>query len=117
MLYSRALPGVGIVQRQSQNWSRRTVLGAALGANAQTQAPQTQTPQTPSATATSPSPSGSATVDAAFKQADLNADGKLSSEELKQIPALSSRFSDLDKDKDGSVSSTEFSAGVTVKSN
>src|SRR6186997_1956154 len=32
MLYSRALTGVGIVQRQSPGWSRRTLLGAALGA-------------------------------------------------------------------------------------
>ncbi|WP_280151353.1 EF-hand domain-containing protein [Piscinibacter sp. XHJ-5] len=90
------------------------VLGAALGASA-----QTQTPQNPSG-ATSPagsSTSVSATLDAAFKRADTNGDGKLSPDELKQIPSLASRFGDLDTDKDGAISSTEFSAGVTVKSN
>jgi hypothetical protein len=87
-------------------------LATALSATA-----QTQTPQTPStgSTATPPSASGKATLDAAFKQADTDADGKLSNAELSQIPALASKFADLDKNKDGSVSSDEFSAGVAVK--
>jgi hypothetical protein len=87
-------------------------LVTALGATA-----QTQTPQTPSTgTATPPATaSGKATLDAAFKQADTDADGKLSNAELSQIPALASKFADLDKNKDGSVSSDEFSAGVAVK--
>ena len=89
------------------------ILGAALGVGAQTQVPQTATPGATGSAAVD----GAATVDAAFKQADVNADGKLSSDELSQIPALASMFADLDKDKDGAVSSAEFSAGVTVKTN
>ncbi|CAG1019530.1 partial serine/threonine-protein phosphatase 2B regulatory subunit, partial [Burkholderiaceae bacterium] len=67
---------------------------------------------------TTASPAGSqATIDAAFKQADTDADGKLSQAELGRIPALATRFADLDKDKDGSVSTQEFSSGVEVKGN
>jgi hypothetical protein len=89
------------------------IVGAALSTNAQTQAPQTPTTEPASPAAAG----GAATIDAAFKQADVNADGKLSSDELSQFPSLAQRFADLDKDKDGAVSSAEFSAGVTVKSN
>ncbi|HEV7914680.1 MAG TPA: EF-hand domain-containing protein [Albitalea sp.] len=92
------------------------LLGAALGAGAQTSPTPTPTPSagaTPSATGTASV--DAATLDAAFKQADTNHDGKLSSDELKVIPSLASRFADLDKDKDGSISSAEFAAGVSVK--
>lgn len=92
------------------------ILGSAASAQAQTQAPQT--PQTTSPGAAAPAAGGdAATIDAAFKQADTNADGKLSSDELSQYPALAPRFPDLDKDKDGFVSSVEFSSAVTVKGN
>lgn len=87
------------------------VLGVA---HAQYQAPA---PATPVPESTSPAADSSAIVQTAFKRADLNGDGRLSSDELSQFPALSSRFTDLDKDKDGFVSSSEFSAGVTVKTN
>lgn len=83
------------------------VLGVA---QAQSQAPATQMPES-----TSPAADNSSIVETAFKRADLDGDGRLSSEELRQFPALGSRLPDLDKDKDGFVSSTEFSAGVTVK--
>ncbi|HEX6707865.1 MAG TPA: EF-hand domain-containing protein [Albitalea sp.] len=104
-------------------------LGAAMGAQAQTAAPGSQAPAattTAPGTATgtaapttgaSPTSSSAATIEAAFKRADVNGDGRLSSSELAQIPALASKFGDLDKDKDGFVSNAEFSAGVSVKSN
>ncbi len=78
---------------------------------------QTPTPETPVPESTSPAADSSAIVQTAFKRADLNGDGRLSSDELSQFPALSSRLTDLDTDKDGFVSSSEFSAGVTVKTN
>jgi hypothetical protein len=90
------------------------VLGAAVGATA-----QSQTPSGAAGGSTSPgtAANAAATVDAAFKRADTNGDSKLSPDELKQIPQLASRFGDLDTDKDGAISNTEFSAGVTVKAN
>jgi hypothetical protein len=77
---------------------------------------QTATPQTPPA---SPAPTAAeqATLDAAFKAADTVKDGKLSNAELIQIPVLATKFADLDKNKDGFVTSDEFTAGVTVKPN
>jgi len=92
------------------------IFGAALGVSAQTQAPATPQTATPGTTG-SAAVDGAATVEAAFKQADVNADGKLSSDELSAIPELAPRLPDLDKDKDGAVSSAEFSSGVTVKTN
>jgi Ca2+-binding EF-hand superfamily protein len=90
------------------------IIVTGLGTQAQTQTPKM--PQAPSATTTpAPSPAEKATLDAAFKRADTNGDGKLSPAELAQIPALASRFADLDKDKDGSISAAEFSTGVQVK--
>ena len=76
---------------------------------------QTATPQTPPAPA--PTASEQATLDAAFKAADTDKDGKLSNAELIQIPVLATKFADLDKNKDGFVTSDEFTAGVTVKAN
>lgn len=98
--------------------TRGTFAALIVGTGACAQAQATsQTPQTPTA-GTTASPAGSqATIDAAFKQADTDADGKLSQAELGRIPALATRFADLDKDKDGSVSTEEFSSGVEVKGN
>lgn len=85
-------------------------LVAAVGAQAQAQAPQS-----PATGTAAPAAGSQATVDAAFKQADTDRDGKLSGAELSQIPALASKLAELDKNKDGVVSSDEFSAGVTTK--
>lgn len=101
-------------------------LTAAMGAQAQTKTPQTpQTPQVPATTpgagtATEGAAAGGgtqATIDSAFKRADINGDGKLAANEMSVFPSLSARFGDLDKNKDGFVSSEEFTTGVSVKSN
>lgn len=43
-----------------------------------------------------------------FKGADLNGDGQLSREETSAWPALTSGFDEIDRNKDGSISSAEF---------
>lgn len=109
--------------------------GAALGVQAQTQAQQ-PTPTTPSATPgtgagagaganssgtgtaagqTSAASNNQGAVQAAFKRADSNGDGKLAVEELGVFPSL--KMTDLDKNKDGFVSADEFNAGVTARTN
>lgn len=54
-------------------------------------------------------------IDTAFRQTDADGDGKLSSAEVQQHQALAAKFHALDRNKDGFLSSEEFSAGVTVK--
>ncbi|HEX6703967.1 MAG TPA: EF-hand domain-containing protein [Albitalea sp.] len=78
--------------------------GLTLGAYAQTKAPSTEQPAAKGA------------VEAAFKKADANGDGKLSKEEAAKLPAVGSKFDELDKDKDGSLSPEEFSAGYSTAS-
>ena len=58
---------------------------------------------------TEPSAQGSAqSVD--YTKLDANADGSISKDEAKMDPTLSAKFSELDKDKNGTLSSTELSA-------
>lgn len=58
---------------------------------------------------TEPSAQGSAqAVD--YSKLDANADGSISKDEAKADPTLSAKFMDLDKDKNGTLSSTELSA-------
>jgi hypothetical protein len=47
---------------------------------------------------------------AAFKKADKNSDGKLSRDEAASLPAIATKFDDLDKNKDGMLDMTEFGA-------
>lgn len=51
---------------------------------------------------------------AAFMKADANGDGKLSKAEAASLPAIASRFDELDADKDSFLSMTEFSTGLTA---
>jgi hypothetical protein len=53
-------------------------------------------------------------VEAAFNRADANGDGKLSKDEAARMPAISAKFAQLDKDKDGSLSPAEFAAGASA---
>ena len=58
---------------------------------------------------TQPAAQGSAqSVD--YTKLDANADGSISKDEAKMDPTLSAKFSELDKDKNGTLSSTELSA-------
>jgi EF hand len=50
-------------------------------------------------------------AEAAFKRADANGDGKLTKEEAARLPAIAAKFEELDKDKDGALSMSEFTAG------
>jgi len=43
-----------------------------------------------------------------FKDADANGDGKVSKQEAQKQPELSSKFSTLDKNRDGSLDRAEF---------
>lgn len=58
-------------------------------------------------TAAAPS---TADLEAAFKRADTNADGKLSRDEAARLPEVAAKFDQFDADKDGMLTWAEFSA-------
>lgn len=79
----------------------------ALGAmSAQAQAPAPVDPAKQPPTAAGPSASDQ------FVKADASRDGKLSRDEARTVPGIGDKFDVLDKDKDGSLSLSEFSAGL-----
>ena len=81
-----------------------TALAAVLSASAAfAQDPSTQ----PSAQSSGQS--------ADYSKLDANGDGSISKEEAKADPTLSAKFMDLDKDKSGSLSTTELSAASKDK--
>lgn len=79
--------------------------GAALTAYAQTKAPATEQPV---------AAKDKAIIEGAFARADANNDGKLTKDEVAKLPAIASRFEELDKNKDGVLSLDEFSASFTA---
>lgn len=54
----------------------------------------------------------SSSASAAFDRADANQDGQLSAQEAAQLPAIAQRFKELDTDRNGLLSRTEFEKGV-----
>jgi hypothetical protein len=94
-------------------------------------AAQTSSPATPSAQPAAPSaqpaapaalpsaqqqqqpaqPAQDDAAQAAFKGADTNKDSLLSREESAKLPVISSRFAELDKNKDGQLTWEEFKTG------
>ena len=48
---------------------------------------------------------------ALFARIDTNSDGKVSKDEAARLPSVATRWEELDKNKDGSLSREEFVAG------
>jgi hypothetical protein len=73
---------------------------------------QTQQPTDPAATA----PQATDTQWPEFSTLDTNGDGYVSREEARSNATLSGSFSDLDADKNGSLSSSEYQKGKEMQS-
>ena len=82
--------------------------GAALTAFAQTSAP---------ASGQAPVTKDKAAYAEAFARVDVNDDAELSQEEVARLPAIASRFDELDKNKDSVLSVDEFSASGAASTN
>jgi len=95
-----ALGGAGALQAQAQ--------GAAGGGSKSPAAQGSDAPY--SYGPGTGNPSRAATN--AFNRADADKDGKLSEQEAAQLPAISQRFKELDTDRNGSLSPTEFEKGL-----
>lgn len=114
------------IQRRTFAFEARSVLlftalslggGAALqaqtapGAAPKAQGGSSFGPATASSSLITP-PGTAAATTAAFDRADANADGKLSPQEAATLPPIGNRFEQLDADRDGSLSRTEFDKGA-----
>lgn len=88
-------------------------LGGHLQARAQTQtpapsAPTSQSTPAPNSGAIPPNRWTREQLTLAFKRVDSDSDGQLSRQEASVLAGLSSRFDQIDANKDGSISSAEF---------
>ena len=90
-------------------------MAAATAAQAQTAAdvpakPNSSSVQIAASTAGTipPNKASSKDLEAAFKRADTNRDGKLSRQETEHFPALAHRFEQVDTDQNGVLSRDEF---------
>jgi hypothetical protein len=95
------------VQKHSiPNFEMRSVLLLALltlGTAAAVRA------QTAPGTAIPPNRATPQDLEAAFKRADANQDGKLSRQEAERFPAVAQRFEQIDSNRDSFISLEEFS--------
>lgn len=89
--------------RASRALAVSLLLGVALGVQAQMQAP------VPDAAARD-----KAAIEAAFRRADVNKDGKLSRAEAEMLPSVAARFDEIDKDKKGYLTLDEFMLAVAA---
>jgi Ca2+-binding EF-hand superfamily protein len=94
--------------RSTQTLSRLVFVSAAAALATTFALAQTAKPTKP----TEPSATDKTAVEAAFTRADANGDGKLSRDEAARMPAVYSKFDQLDKDKDSGLSFEEFAAGA-----
>jgi len=61
-----------------------------------------------------PAPEPSASEKSAdYSKLDVNGDGSISKDEAKKDPTLSAKFSELDTDKSGSLTTAELSGGMS----
>lgn len=83
----------------------------ALVAQAQNSPSTTTSPAEQKPAAKQPSAAQSA-----FQRADSNKDGRLTQEEAAHMPAIAAKFAELDGDKDGNLSVSEFAIGYGTES-
>jgi hypothetical protein len=74
-------------------------------------AAQTRTIPEPPAPSIKPVPGGA--IEAAFKRADANGDGKVSQAEAARMPAIAEKFAQNDRNGDGALDQAEFLAGYS----
>lgn len=105
------------LQRRTYSFDTRSVMlfaAISLGGAGALQAQTTSaSPQADSKYSYGPgtgNPSRAATT--AFNRADLDKDGQLTEKEATQLPAISQRFKELDKDQSGALSPSEFEKGL-----
>ena len=89
----------------------KTLRSATLIATLAAALPLTALAQTGQPPAQPGQKSEASTPEVAFMRADADGDGKLSKAEAARIPAVSSKFGALDKDKDGMLSMGEYMTG------
>jgi len=65
----------------------------------------------PSVAAAQKAPPQDTSPQALFARIDTNSDGKVSKDEAARMPAVATRWEELDKNKDGVLSREEFVAG------
>ena len=87
------------------------LIGLPLAAQAQAQPQPQPQPQPP---ATDAAAKDKAAIEAAFRRADVNKDGKLSRAEAEMLPSIAARFDEIDKDKKGYLTLDEFMSAVAA---